>query len=57
VRLVIFAAALVFIGGMALLTALYLSTNGVTVVGILGVLVLIVCGVGVLGAFLYPPRR
>ena len=56
-RLVIFAAALVFIAAMALLTALYLSTNGVTVAGILGVLVLIVCGVGVLGALLHPPRR
>jgi hypothetical protein len=57
VRLVIFAAALVFIAGFALLTALYLSSNGPTFVGILGLIVLIVCGVGVLGAFLQPPRR
>jgi hypothetical protein len=57
VRLVVFLAAAVFIAGMATLTALYLANNGVTVVGVLGVLVLIVCGVGVLGAFFHPPRR
>jgi hypothetical protein len=57
VRLLVFLAAAVFIAGMATLTALYLANNGVTVVGVLGVLVLIVCGVGVLGAFVHPPRR
>jgi hypothetical protein len=57
VRYVVFAAALIFIGGWALLTALYLSSNGVTLVGVLGVLALIVVSIGVLGALLHPPRK
>ena len=56
-RLLVFLAAAVFIAGMATLTALYLANNGLTLVGVLGLLVLIVCGVGVLGAFFQPPRR
>jgi hypothetical protein len=56
-RYVVFAAAIVFIAGMALLEALYLQNNGLTVVGLLGLLVVVVCGVGVLGALLQPPRR
>jgi hypothetical protein len=57
VRYVVFAAALVFVAGLALLTALYLANNGVTLVGVLGLIVLVVCGVGVVGALLHPPRR
>ncbi len=56
-RYVVFAAAILFVGGMALLEVLYLRNNGLTAVGLLGLLVVIVCGVGVLGAFLQPPRR
>ena len=56
-RYLVFAGTLVFIGGFALLTALYLSSNGLTFVGVVGLLVLIVCGVGVIGALLHPPRR
>jgi hypothetical protein len=47
----------VFIGGFGLLTALYLSTNGLTFVGVVGLIVLIICGVGVIGAILHPPRN
>jgi hypothetical protein len=57
VRYLVFAAALVFIGGFGLLTALYLSSNGVTFVGVVGLIVFIVCAVGVLGALLQSPRR
>jgi len=57
VRYLVFGAAFIFIGGWALLTALYLSSNGLTFVGVLGLLLLIVVSVGVLGAFLQPPRR
>jgi len=57
VRLLVFAAAVLFIVGLALLTILYLKSNGVTVVGVLGIIVLVVCGVGVLGALLHPPRK
>jgi hypothetical protein len=56
-RYAVFAAALVFIGGFGLLTALYLSNNGITFVGLVGLGVLIVCGVGILGALMHPPRR
>lgn len=56
-RYVVFAAAIVFVGGMALLEILYLQNNGLTVAGLLGLLIVIVCGVGVLGALFQPPRR
>jgi hypothetical protein len=57
VRYLVFAGALVFIGGFAVLTALYLSSNGITLVGVVGLIVLIIIGVGVIGAILQPPRE
>jgi hypothetical protein len=57
VRYLVFAAALMFIGGFAVLTVLYLANNGVTFVGVVGLVVLIVIGVGIVGALLHPPRR
>jgi hypothetical protein len=42
---------------MTLLTVLDFSNNGVTLVGVIGVVVVIVIGVGILGAFLQPPRK
>jgi hypothetical protein len=57
VRVLVFAAALLFILGLGLLTALYIKNRGLTVVGVLGLIVLIVCGIGVLGAILHQPRR
>ncbi len=56
-RYLVFAAALVFIGGFGLLTVLYLANNGVTLAGVVGLIVLIVCGVGIIGALLHRPRR
>ena len=56
-RYLVLAAALVFIGGMGLLTGLYINSNGVNFVGVLGAGVVFVCGVGVIGAFLHPPRK
>jgi hypothetical protein len=56
-RFLVFAAALLFILGLGLLTVLYIQSTGVTVVGVLGVIVLVVVGVGVIGALLHPPRR
>lgn len=52
-----FLAALLFILGFGLLTALYVKSNGLTFVGIVGIGVLVVIGVGVIGAMLHPPRR
>jgi hypothetical protein len=57
VRYLVFAAALIFIGAFGLLTALYLSSNGITFVGVVGLIVLIICGIGVIGALLHPPRH
>jgi hypothetical protein len=34
-----------------------LKNSGVTLVGVLGIIVLVVCGVGVIGALLHPPRK
>jgi hypothetical protein len=57
VRYLVFAAALVFIAAFGLLTALYFANNGVTLVGVLGLIVLVICGVGIIGSLLHPPRR
>jgi hypothetical protein len=57
VRYVVFAAALAFIGGLWTLTAFYLSNNGLTAAGVVGLIVLVVVTVGVLGALLQPPRK
>jgi hypothetical protein len=57
VRIVVFAFALVFIIGMAVLTALDFSRHGVTGLGIVGLLVVVVVGVGIIGALTEPPRK
>jgi hypothetical protein len=57
VRSLVFLAASLFILAFALLTALYIKSNGVTAVGVIGILILVVIGVGVLGALINPPRR
>jgi hypothetical protein len=57
VRIVVLAVAIVFIGGLATLTARDLSIHGVTFVGAAGVVVVVVVGVGVIGALLQPPRK
>ena len=56
-RLLVFAAALLFILALGLLTALYIKSSGLTVVGVLGLVVLIICAIGVLGAILHDPRQ
>lgn len=56
-RFLVFLSALLFIVGFGLLTALYFKSNGVTAVGIVGLSVLVVIGIGVIGALLHPPRR
>jgi hypothetical protein len=57
VRFLVFAAALLFIFGLGLLTVLEFESNGVTVVGVVGVIVFVVCAVGVVGSLIHPPRR
>jgi hypothetical protein len=57
VRIVVFAFALLFIVGMAVLTALDIAKNGITGLGVVGLFVTIVVGVGVIGALTEPPRK
>lgn len=56
-RVVVILLTVVFIAGMTLLTVLDFSNNGVTLVGVIGAGVVIVIGVGILGALLQPPRK
>ena len=56
-RFLVFAVAVVFIVGMAVLTALDFERNGVTGLGIVGLIVVIIVGVGVIGALTEPPRK
>jgi hypothetical protein len=57
VRFLVFAVAVVFIIGMAVLTALDFERNGVTGLGIVGLIVVIIVGVGIIGALTEPPRK
>ncbi|HEY1592864.1 MAG TPA: hypothetical protein VGF81_13800 [Solirubrobacteraceae bacterium] len=56
-RFLVFAVAVVFIIGMAVLTALDFERNGVTGLGIVGLIVVIIVGVGIIGALTEPPRK
>jgi hypothetical protein len=57
VRIVVFALAVLFIGAIAVLTILDFEQNGVTGLGIVGAGVVIVLGVGIIGAITEPPRK
>jgi hypothetical protein len=57
VRILVFAVAVLFIVGMAVLTALDFEKHGVTGLGIVGLLVVLVVGVGIIGALTEPPKR
>jgi lipopolysaccharide export LptBFGC system permease protein LptF len=57
VRFLVFAIAVVFVIGMAVLTALDFERNGVTGLGIVGLIVVIIIGVGVIGALTEPPKK
>jgi hypothetical protein len=55
-RLLVLAAALVFILGFAVLTLSAIAEQGVTVAGLLSVFILVLLGVGIIGALRNPPR-
>jgi hypothetical protein len=57
VRYLVLGVAILAVLAFAALTAIELSNNGVTLAGIVGVGVVIVLGVGVIGAALHPPRK
>lgn len=56
-RLVVLAAALLFIAGLAFLTISAVSQQGFTLLGAISIFVLVLLGVGIVGALLNPPRR
>jgi hypothetical protein len=57
VRFLVLTAAVLFVLALGVLTALDFKHNGVTVVGVLGLAVVVICGVGVIGAALHQPRN
>jgi lipopolysaccharide export LptBFGC system permease protein LptF len=57
VRFLVFAIAVLFVVGMGVLTALDFERNGVTGLGIVGLIVVIVVGVGIIGALTEPPKK
>jgi hypothetical protein len=54
-RLVVTIVSVLFIGTMTAFTVIDFAHNGVTPLGVVGVLVLVVIGVGVLGALFQKP--
>ena len=56
-RVLVFAVAVAFVVGMAVLTALDFERNGVTGLGIVGLIVVIIIGVGIIGALTEPPKK
>jgi hypothetical protein len=57
VRYLVLAAAIVFVLALGVLTALEFVDNGVTLAGVIGAGVVVVCGVGVIGAAFHPQRK
>jgi hypothetical protein len=55
-RIVVLTITLVFIGLMGALTVSDFIRNGVTGLGVVSVLVLVLFGVGILGALRHPPE-
>jgi hypothetical protein len=56
-RIFVLVITLVFIGVLGALTISDFVNNGVTVVGILAVLILVLFGVGIVGALRQPPQE
>lgn len=53
---IVLTLALLFLVSMILLTASDFASNGVTGLGVVGAVVCAIVGIGILGAFLQPPR-
>jgi hypothetical protein len=56
-RRIVLAVALLFIAGMAFLTLSAVSQQGFTLLSAVSIFVLVLLGVGIVGAMLSPPRR
>jgi hypothetical protein len=55
-RLVVLGLALLFIAGMAFLTFAAVIERGFTLASLLSVLILLMLGIGIVGALRNPPR-
>jgi hypothetical protein len=55
-RTVLLIVVLAFIGGLGLLTALDIHHHGVNWLDVLAILILLLFGIGIVGALLEPPR-
>jgi hypothetical protein len=55
-RIAVLTIALLFIAGLGVLTGLDLARNGVTLVGVLALLILVLFSVGIIGVLRQPPR-
>ena len=56
-RRLVLGAALLFIAGFAFLTLSAVSQQGFTLLSAVSIFVLVLLGVGIVGAMLNPPRR
>jgi hypothetical protein len=56
-RIAVFGAALIFIAGFAFLTFSAVVEQGVTLASLLSIFVLVLLGIGIVGALLSGPRR
>jgi len=54
-RVLVLAAALVFLVGFAFLTLRSVADQGFTLASLLSLFILVLLGVGIVGAFLHPP--
>jgi hypothetical protein len=56
-RLGVLTIALLFIAGIAVLTALDISRHGLTAVSVMALIVLVIFTIGIVGALREPPRK
>lgn len=56
-RFVVLTLALLFVIAMTFLTVADFANYGVTGLGVVGAIVVVIMGVGIIGAFMAPPRR
>jgi hypothetical protein len=56
-RTLVLGAALIFIAGFAFLTISAAVNQGITLASLLSVFILVLLGVGIIGALFNPPRR
>ena len=56
-RLLVLTIALLFTAALGALTVRDIHTHGLTPVGVLAVMIVVLFAIGIVGALLHPPRR